>query len=56
VPAPCHEIDDLFDMVILLKPEPDATIQLDIIRNYGEQVSGSKGLRLDPTTMMVKEA
>ena len=55
VPAPCHEIDDLFDMIVLLKPERDATIQLDIIRNYGEQVEGGKGLRLDPTTMMVKE-
>lgn len=55
VPAPCHEIDDLFDMVILLKPEKDATIQLDIIRNNGEQVESGKGLRLDPTTMMVKE-
>jgi len=55
VPAPCHELDDLFDMIILLKPERDATIQLDIIRNYGEKVEGGKGLRLDPTTMMVKE-
>ncbi len=55
VPAPCHEIDDLFDMVILLKPEKDATIQLDIIRNNGAQVEGGKGLSLDPTTMMVKE-
>ena len=55
-PAPCHEIDDLFDMIILLKPEKDATIQLDIIRNYGEVVEGGTGLRLDPTTMMVKEA
>ena len=42
-------------MIILLKPEHDATIQLDIIRNYGEQVSGGKVLHLDPTTMMVKE-
>lgn len=55
VQAPCHEIDDLFDMIILLKPEKDATIQLDIIRNYGEVVEGGTGLRLDPTTMMVKE-
>jgi hypothetical protein len=55
VPAPCHEIDDLFDMIILLKPEKDVTIQLDIIRNYGEVVEGGTGLRLDPTTMMVKE-
>lgn len=55
IPAPCHELDDLFDMIILLKPEKDATIQLDIIRNYGAQVEGGKGLLLDPTTMMVKE-
>ncbi len=55
VPAPCHEIDDLFDLIILLKPEKDATIQLDIISNNGEQVEGGLGLRLDPTTMMVKE-
>jgi hypothetical protein len=55
VPAPCHEIDDLFDMIILLKPEKDVTIQLDIIRNYGEVVEGGTGLRLDPTTLMVKE-
>lgn len=55
VPAPCHEIDDLFDMIVLLKPQPNATIQLDIIRNYGEQVEGGESLSLDPTTMMVKE-
>lgn len=55
VPAPCHEIDDMFDTIILLKPEPDATILLEIIRNSGEVVETGKGLRLDPTTMMVKE-
>ena len=55
VPAPCHEIDDMFDTIILLKPEPDATILLEIIRNSGEEVKTGKGLRLDPTTMMVKE-
>ncbi len=55
VPAPCHELDDLFDMAVLLKPQANATIQLDIIRNYGEQVEGGKSLSLDPTTMMVKE-
>jgi hypothetical protein len=54
VPALCHEVDDLFDMIILLKPEQDATIQLDIIRNSGEQITGGNGLRLDPTTMMIK--
>nr|WP_320010631.1 hypothetical protein [uncultured Desulfobulbus sp.] len=55
VPAPCHETDDLFDMVVLLKPQSNATIQLDIIRNSGEQVEGGKSMNLDPTTMMVQE-
>lgn len=57
VPAPCHEFDDIFDTVILLKPESDATIQLDILRNNGvSQPKDGIQLRLDPTTMMVKEA
>ncbi len=55
VPAPCHEIDDLFDTIILLKPEPDATILLETIRNNGTEGSSSKELRLDPTTMLVKK-
>ncbi|PIE58991.1 MAG: hypothetical protein CSA33_00445 [Desulfobulbus propionicus] len=54
VPAPCHEIDDLFDTIILLKPESDSTINLEIIRNSGEKVENGTGLKLDPTTMMVK--
>ncbi|WP_028584139.1 hypothetical protein [Desulfogranum mediterraneum] len=56
VPAPCHEVDDLFDTVILLKPESDATIQLDVIRNSGELVETGNGLSLDPTTMLVKKS
>jgi len=54
VPAPCHEVDDLFDTVILLKPEKEAMIELEIIRNNGES-RPSSALHLDPTTMMVKE-
>ncbi|HIP39159.1 MAG TPA: hypothetical protein EYG88_07255, partial [Desulfocapsa sulfexigens] len=55
VPAPCHEVDDLFDTVILLKPEQDATIQLEIIRNNGTVSDSGVALNLDPSTMMVKE-
>ena len=54
VPAPCHEVDDLFDTVVLLKPEKDL-IQLDIIRNNGDNSKQGSGLTLDPTTMMVKK-
>lgn len=55
VPAPCHEVDDLFDNVILLKPETDA-IRLDIVKNASglDNIKGS--LNLDPTNMMVKQS
>ncbi len=56
VPAPCHEIDDLFDSVILLKPQADSTIELEIIRSSSAPAEGDNALRLDPTTMMVKKA
>jgi len=55
IPAPCHEVDDLFDTVVLLKPEQDATIELEIIRSNGELVDAGSALKLDPSTMMVKE-
>ncbi len=55
VPAPCHEVDDLFDTIVLLKPEPDH-IQLDIIRNNGENTEDGEVLFLDPATMMVKKS
>jgi len=52
VPAPCHELDDLFDTIILLKPE-NGNIALDIIKNSNEK-SPTVHLNLDPTTMMIK--
>jgi len=54
VPAPCHELDDLFDTIVLLKPE-QKLIQLDIIRNNGEDSEEGSGLTLDPSSMMVKQ-
>ena len=52
VPAPCHEVDGLFDTVILLQPKQDA-ILLDIIKDEYDS-AGGKVLNLDPSTMMVK--
>jgi hypothetical protein len=53
VPAPCHEIDGLFDTVIIVQPEKD-TILLNIIKDEYDGAAG-KILNLDPSTMMVKE-
>jgi len=54
VPAPCHEVDGLFDTVILLQPEKDS-ILLNIIKDEYDGAAG-KILNLDPSTMMVQEA
>lgn len=54
VPAPCHEVDDLFDTVILIKPEENK-ISLDIIKNKGQEPETKVDLDLDPTTMMIKK-
>ncbi|MCI5218709.1 MAG: hypothetical protein D3914_05845 [Candidatus Electrothrix sp. LOE2] len=55
VPAPCHELDDLFETVVLLKSEQDA-VQLEIIRHNSDACSSdAHHLILDPATMMVKK-
>lgn len=53
VPAPCHEVDDLFDTVILIKPD-EKKISLDIIKNKGQASDIEADLDLDPTTMMIR--
>ena len=55
VPAPCHDIDDLFGTIIVIKPE-EQKIRLNVIKNKGEVLDGDAGLDLDPTTMMVKKS
>jgi len=54
VPAPCHEVDDLFDTVILIKPEENK-IRLNIVKNKGQAPETGVDLDLDPTTMMIKK-
>jgi carbonic anhydrase/acetyltransferase-like protein (isoleucine patch superfamily) len=56
VPAPCHEVEDLFDTVVLLQPAPQKNcIDLNIIKGpTGVDASGTV-LKLDPMTFMIKE-
>ncbi len=54
VPAPCHEVEDLFDTVVVLEPAPEkGCIDLNIVKD----VNGAQGkvLKLDPMTFLVKE-
>ncbi|PHR26803.1 MAG: hypothetical protein COA36_10935 [Desulfotalea sp.] len=54
VPAPCHEVDGLFDTILLINPDGDA-INLDIIKCDIGSVDPGTSLSLDPATMLLKK-
>jgi hypothetical protein len=55
VPAPCHEVDSLFDTVLLIKPEDNA-MKLDILKcDTCSSVDPGSTLILDPSTMLIKK-
>jgi hypothetical protein len=55
VPAPCHTIDDLFEIVLLINPQ-DNVMNLDILRCAYCEVQPGTTLQLDPSTMLIKKS
>jgi hypothetical protein len=54
VPAPCHEVDGLFETVLLIKPVGDA-MKLDILKCDSCKLDPGTTLMLDPNTMLIKK-
>ena len=54
VPAPCHELDSLFDTVLLIKPEGDS-MKLNILKCDTCSIDPGSTLMLDPSTMLIKQ-
>ena len=56
IPAPCHEVDEVFDTVLLISPE-DEGIKLKTLKcSAACSVDAGKSLTLDPATMLIKKA
>ncbi len=55
VPAPCHDIDDLFDVIMMIEPKGDA-IDLNLLKCVGAAVDAGTSLTLDPSTMLIQKA
>lgn len=56
VPAPCHEVGDLFDTVIVLEAASKGEcVDLNIVRDTTGVSKCGKVLKLDPMTFMIKE-
>ena len=56
VPAPCHELDSLFDTVIVLEPRPEEkSIALKLIKDTADIAELGNHINLDPATLMLKK-
>lgn len=55
VPAPCHTIDDLFEVVLLINPKGDV-VQLDILKCAYCEVEPGTTLLLDPSTLLIRKS
>ncbi len=53
VPAPCHEVDDMFGTVLFINPGEDA-IKLDIIKCAACEGDANSRLALNPSTMLIR--
>lgn len=55
VPAPCHELEDLFDTVVVIQPETDKpNLSLNVVKDATGCMDTGKALDLDPATYLVK--
>ncbi|MCK9174720.1 MAG: hypothetical protein M0O96_05525 [Desulforhopalus sp.] len=54
VPAPCNEIEDLFNNVLLISPA-EKEITLDILKSDSSRVKVGTSLNLDPSTLLIKK-
>jgi len=55
VPAPCHTIDDLFEVVLVIRPSGEQ-MKLDILKCAYCEVEPGTTLMLDPSTMLIKKS
>jgi len=54
VPAPCHEIDDLFDTILMIDPQGEE-MNLEILKCDECSVDPGTKLKLDPATMLIQK-
>lgn len=53
VPAPCHEVDDLFNTIILLEPKAGG-VALNIVKDTSGRPWSDQALLLDPSTFLIQ--
>ncbi len=51
IPYPCHELDDLFSLIIQVQPEPSGVF-LRLLKDHDNPASPDASVRLDPNTFL----
>jgi len=51
IPFPCHNIDDLFSIIMQLQPEPSA-LSLNLLKDHDNPSLTNISIRLDPRTFL----
>ena len=52
IPYPCHELDDLFNIIIQLQPTQSGIV-LKLLKDHDAEVRPDASVRLDPNTFLV---
>jgi hypothetical protein len=54
IPYPCHELDDLFSLIIHLQPEASG-VSLKLLKDHDNSTIPDASVRLDPNTFLALE-
>ena len=55
IPYPCHNLDDLFSVILQLQPEASG-LYLRLLKDHERATISDVGVRLDPSTFMISDA
>ncbi len=55
IPAPCHEVDELFDTALLINPDGNE-MNLEILKCDTCSINPGATLQLDPKTMLIRQS
>jgi hypothetical protein len=55
IPYPCHDMDDLFSVIIQLKPQASG-LYLRLLKDHENDTVSDVSVRLDPSTFLIADA
>ena len=54
IPYPCHELDDLFDLIAVLEPTSSGIV-LRLLKDHGKEIMPEAFVNLDPKTLLAMD-